>query len=284
MVTVSVHPSAGTSVSYGPAVETSVSHGPSAETSVPHGPTVGFAAQLALLAVLAATTGLGVAGWFVGTAYALTVCATLSLALRRSGARCLGPANQVTLARATLVGGVAALVAESLSGPVPIAVVVGLAGVALLLDGVDGQVARRTGTVSAVGARFDMEVDAFLILVLSVLVAQDLGGWVLAIGLIRYAFVAAAVVLPWLTAPLPPAMWRKTVAAVQGIVLVVAASGLLPRLLAVLVVGLALVSLTWSFGRDIRWLWRRRRAEIQVAPAPTSPVPTAMSPHPSGAV
>lgn len=237
-----------------------VSVHPSAQTTAPHGPTVGFAAQLALLAVLATTTGLGGAGWFVGTTYALAVCAMLGHALRRSGARSLGPANQVTLARATLVGGVAALVAESLGGPVPIAVVVALAAVALLLDGVDGKVARRTGTASTVGARFDMEVDAFLILVLSVFVAQDLGIWVLAIGLTRYAFVAASFVLPWLTAPLPPAMWRKTVAAVQGIVLTVAASGLLPRLLAVLVVALALASLTWSFGRDIRWLWRRHRA------------------------
>ena len=36
-----------------------------------------------------------------------------------------------------------------------------------------------------------MEVDAFLILVLSVYVAQSLGAWVLAIGLARYVFVAA---------------------------------------------------------------------------------------------
>lgn len=258
---------------------------PSTETSAPHGPTVGFAAQLALLAVLAATTGLGVAGWLIGTGYALVVCVTLGLALRRSGARRLGPANQVTLARATLVGGVAALVAGSVTGSAaPLGVLVGLASVALLLDGVDGQVARRTRTTSAVGARFDMEVDAFLILVLSVLVAQELGGWVLVIGLIRYAFVAAAVVLPWLTAPLPPAMWRKTVAAVQGIVLVVAASGLVPRPLAVGVVGLSLALLSWSFGRDIRWLWRHREVEgrVRVAPAPTPPVPTAMSPRPSG--
>ena len=48
---------------------------------------------------------------------------------------------------------------------------VGLTAVALALDGVDGRVARRTETVTAVGARFDMEVDAFLILVLSVYVA-----------------------------------------------------------------------------------------------------------------
>ena len=54
--------------------------------------------------------------------------------------------------------------------------------VALLLDWVDGQVARRTHTESAFGARFDMEVDAFLILVLSVYVASTTGWWVLIIG------------------------------------------------------------------------------------------------------
>jgi phosphatidylglycerophosphate synthase len=145
--------------------------------------------------------------------------------MRRSRRQLLGPANQVTLARATLVGGVAALAADSIQGRVPLGVLVTLASVALALDAVDGQVARRTGTTSALGARFDMEVDAFLILVLSVVVAQSLGGWVLAIGALRYAFVAAAVVLPWLRASLPPRLSRKTVAALQGIVLVVASAG-----------------------------------------------------------
>ncbi|GAA4940924.1 hypothetical protein GCM10023238_03240 [Streptomyces heliomycini] len=48
----------------------------------------------------------------------------------------------------------------------------GLTAVALILDGVDGKVARRTGTSTPLGARFDMEVDAFLILVLSVYVSM----------------------------------------------------------------------------------------------------------------
>ena len=77
------------------------------------------------------------------------------------------------------------------SGRRSVAALVGLAVVALVLDGVDGWVARRTGTVSALGARFDMEVDAFLILVLSVYVAGSVGPWVLAIGAARYAFWAA---------------------------------------------------------------------------------------------
>ena len=66
-----------------------------------------------------------------------------------------------------------------------------LAAVALALDYVDGYVARRTGTESTLGARWDGEVDAFLILVLAVYVAPSAGAWVLLIGLARYAFLVA---------------------------------------------------------------------------------------------
>jgi phosphatidylglycerophosphate synthase len=141
-------------------------------------------------------------------------------------------------------------------------VVAVVASSALVLDAVDGLVARRTGTASALGARFDMEVDAFLILVLSAFVGLFVGMWVLAIGAIRYAFVAAQQVLPWLRGPLPPSRARKTVAAVQGIALVVAGSGLVPTPVAVFVAGGALAALVWSFGRDIAWLWHVRTLPV----------------------
>ena len=62
-----------------------------------------------------------------------------------------------------------------------------------LLDGVDGWLARRHRIASAFGARFDMEIDALLILALSVLAwrHEKAGAWVVASGLLRYAFVAA---------------------------------------------------------------------------------------------
>jgi phosphatidylglycerophosphate synthase len=126
---------------------------------------------------------------------------------------------------------------------------------ALLLDAVDGWVARRTGSITELGARFDMEVDAFLLLVLSAYVAPVLGPWVLAIGLMRYAFVAAGWLVPRLRGQLPPRYWRKVVTAVQGIALAVAASGVLPSLAGVLV-GVALALLVESFGRDVAWLAR----------------------------
>jgi phosphatidylglycerophosphate synthase len=192
--------------------------------------------------------------------------------LDRAGRAALGAANAVTLTRAVLVGAVAALAAGTLAGGrLPIGAVVALTGPALLLDAVDGQVARRSGTTSDVGARFDMEVDAFLILVLSVVLVGPVGGWTLAIGAIRYAFVAAAAVLPWLAAPLPPRFSRKAVAAGQGVVLAVAVSDLLPAAVTAACVGLALVALVWSFGRDVRWLWLRRpvRAVIAVRREPS---------------
>ena len=100
-----------------------------------------------------------------------------------------------------------------------------LAVVALALDAVDGWVARRTGTASAVGARFDMEVDAFLVLLLSVYVARSMGLWVLAIGSAHYVLVVARRALPWLRGEVPPRYWCKVVAAVQGIVLTTVAAG-----------------------------------------------------------
>jgi phosphatidylglycerophosphate synthase len=237
------------------------------------GPLAGLAVLAVLLATLSATVGIGGTGWVAGVAYGLVLTIALSAGLRRAGMRKLGPANVVTLGRAVLVGGVTALVAYSFQRPAPTGVLVALVAVALALDGVDGQVARRTGSTSALGARFDMEIDAFLILVLSVFVAGPLGWWTIAIGAFRYVFVAASLACPWLVAALPPKFSRKVVAAVQGVVLVVATAGLLPPALTLAAVAAALASLTWSFGRDIAWLWNAESARRAIAIIPVSPAP-----------
>lgn len=234
------------------------------------GPLIGLLGQVVLLAALAVTVGLGPWGWLVGIAYGLATCAALTRGLNLHRARALGPADRVTLTRAILVGGVTALTVDSLYRDVPLAVMVGVAIVALSLDFVDGKVARLTGTVSALGARFDMEVDAFLLLVFSVYLTRPFGAWVLAIGAMRYAFVAAGWLLPWMRATLPSRFWAKTVAAIQGIVLVVATVGVLPRPVTAVALAVSLGLLVQSFGHSIRWLWRRRH------PAPTvEPVPAA---------
>jgi phosphatidylglycerophosphate synthase len=166
----------------------------------------------------------------------------------------MGPASWVTLVRAFLAVGVAALIVAG-RGPAPIVV---LASVALVLDLVDGWLARRTGTESAFGARFDGETDAFLILALSVYVAPTHGAWVLTIGAARYVFLLGEWLLPWMRAPIPPRRWRKVVAAAQGIVLTVAAADVLPRLLVQIALAAALVALLVSMGECVVWLWRHR--------------------------
>ena len=223
------------------------------------GPATGLIAQVLLLNVLA-TAGLGAAGWVVGIACAVTIATALARGVARGPGDRLGPASWLTLARATLAVGVAALAADSFTRDTPVALLVTLAAVALVLDAVDGWLARRTGTATALGARFDGEVDAFLILALSVYVAPASGAWVLAIGAARYLFLAGEWLLPWMRAPLPPRRWRKFVAAGQGIVLTLAAAEVLPAGLTQALLGAALAALAASVGECTWWLWRRRDA------------------------
>src|ERR1700722_15358115 len=226
-------------------------------------PVAALVAQMLLPAGLAVAVGLSGAGlspaaWGVGGGCGVITSASLGRGLAYSRAARLSPADWVTLVRATLAVGVAALVADSFGEPARVPLLVSLASVALVLDAVDGAVARRTRTTATLGARFDGEGDAFLILVLSVYVARSAGAWVLAIGAARYAFLAAGWPLPWMREQLPPRYWRKFVAATQGIVLTVAAANILqPAVTKGALVG-ALVLLAESFGRDVWWLRSNR--------------------------
>ncbi|MGM0554159.1 MAG: CDP-alcohol phosphatidyltransferase family protein [Pseudomonadota bacterium] len=174
---------------------------------------------------------------------------------------CPGPANRITLARAALTLPLAGLaVTPGLSSETSLLfAILGLAVIALILDGVDGAVARRTGTVSAFGARFDMELDAAMILALAALawLLAPVGSWVLLIGVLRYLFLAAAYPAPWLAAPLPPRRRRQTICVLQTLALLVVLFPGIPDPAANLVAGLALATLTGSFALDIRWLYRQ---------------------------
>jgi hypothetical protein len=180
------------------------------------------------------------------------------------------PADAVTTVRLLLALAVAVLVARSFVAPPRTALLVTLAAVALVLDAVDGEVARRTAC-TRFGARYDMEVDAFLVLVLSVRVADTVAWWALLIGLARYLLLVAGWCCPWLRGETPPRYWAKVVAAVQGVVLTVVAAGVLPRWLALTALAVALVLLAESFGHQVRQLRRSRPADR----APSAAVTTA---------
>ena len=172
-----------------------------------------------------------------------------------------GPANYVTTIRAALVALVAGVIGHP-AAPGALWAVVGLTAVTGALDGLDGWLARRTRMVSAFGARFDMETDALLILVLSILVWRHdkAGAWVLLCGLMRYGFVAASWRLSWLAQPLPSTWRGKAVAVGQVIGLSVALAPVVPAPPSAIVAAAALAALVWSFAIDIRWLSRRHRA------------------------
>lgn len=180
--------------------------------------------------------------------------------IRGRGRSDFGWANRVTLVRAVLV----AVLAGIFTAPEIVrqhgVVLASLAFAAIVLDGLDGWLAREVGDATRFGARFDMEIDALLILVLSIIVvlADRAGPWVLAIGGMRYAFVAAGQLLPWLNGELPPSAWRKIVCVVQGVVLAAALLPWLPALLVQSALSLSLAALVQSFVRDTLWLWRHR--------------------------
>src|ERR1700710_2349249 len=88
------------------------------------GPAIGLVAQVLLLAILAATVGLGAAGWVVGLASAVTIAGALGRGLAQGRGNRLEAASWVTLARSTLAVGVAALVADSFSRDTPVALLV----------------------------------------------------------------------------------------------------------------------------------------------------------------
>jgi phosphatidylglycerophosphate synthase len=169
-----------------------------------------------------------------------------------------GPANWVTTLRLALTAAVAGLVAGPFTATAAwIAIAITVA--AGLLDGVDGRLARRSGLSSSFGARFDMETDALLILLLSVLAWRHdkAGAWVLLCGLMRYAFVAAGWIRPWLARPLRSTRRGKTVAALQLVGLGVALAPIVAVPVSTAVAGATLAALTWSFALDVAWLARQ---------------------------
>jgi len=180
---------------------------------------------------------------------------------RALGAAGLGAANRVTLVRATLVIPIAALLPWSGGlGTAGLWWIIAAGSLALVLDGVDGKVARATGTATSVGARFDMELDAFLLLVLAILAwsAGPLGPWVILVGLLRYLFLLAGWIWPALQGELPESRRRKVVCVVQGIALLVALGPIISPPAAFLAAAVALALLVHSFGVDTWWLVRHR--------------------------
>jgi phosphatidylglycerophosphate synthase len=169
-----------------------------------------------------------------------------------------GSANQITTVRALLVALLVCLIGEP-HVPALAASAAAASVVVTLLDGVDGWLARRHRIASDFGARFDMEIDALLILALSVLAWQfgKAGAWVVISGALRYLFVGAGAIWPWLHTPLPPSRRRQTICVVQIVALTLAVVPVVPPAVSASLAAVALAALLYSFLVDALWLWQR---------------------------
>ncbi|MCT2260385.1 CDP-alcohol phosphatidyltransferase family protein [Brachybacterium muris] len=120
---------------------------------------------------------------------------------------------------------------------------------AIGLDAVDGQVARRTGSSTQRGWRFDLEADAAAIAVLAATMVHRTG-WVLVPGSLRYVFGGLRQVAPALRGGLQPRLSRRVAAGASMVALVITTWPQVPgRAVHVLSAG-ATMALLASFGRD----------------------------------
>ncbi|MGE0651184.1 MAG: CDP-alcohol phosphatidyltransferase family protein [Alphaproteobacteria bacterium] len=180
--------------------------------------------------------------------------------------RRLGPANWITVGRlgiACLLSGIVAELAIS-EAILPSAVawtIAALAAAGLALDGVDGWIARRGQYESFFGARLDLEVDAFLILVLSVIAWQldKAGPWVILLGAMRYLFWITGLVFARFATPLPESFRRKSACVMTGIILTALIAPVVVAPLSAWLASAALAVLAYSFLVDSLWLARRAR-------------------------
>jgi len=234
---------------------------------------VGLFTAAALLAIASAGRAGTAAAVAAAGIYATIAALVLQAVAGPDAPSRFGSANVVTLLRAGIAALVTGLALEALAtgtgllaGPGEIgdlwawAVPVGTL-LAMMLDGIDGWLARRRRIASAFGARFDLEADALLVLGLSLAVFASgrAGLWVLSAGALRYIFLAAGALWPALAAALPPSFRRKAVCVAIGASLVIALVPVVPAATASLLAGVGVLAIVYSFAVDTVWLIRHRK-------------------------
>ncbi len=202
-------------------------------------------------------------GWLVqgaGVVVGLVVPTVAAISILRRTPPASTGADRVTLFRGVLTGACATVVVLSLADVLPPRSwpLFALALPALLLDAVDGWLARRSNNASPSGGRLDMETDAVFLMILSIPLVWSVGPWALGIGAMRYLFVAASWLRPALRQKLAFSQFRRVVAGIQGVVLVSAVMPVMPVSAAAVATWAALLLLGVSFGKDVVTLERAR--------------------------
>jgi phosphatidylglycerophosphate synthase len=181
----------------------------------------------------------------------LSICTSVLLHRGRwtpSGS--FGAANAFTLLRLGMTAGLAPL---CLSPPGPAAAA--LVSVIFALDGVDGWIARRNGQASLFGAHLDMECDALLVLLCSLVLYQHarLGAFILVPGLLRYLYVVLLLLVPAAGGEAPRSNIARYAFALMMVSLV---ASLWPLPFHAVAAQVATFAIAASFARSIYYGWK----------------------------
>jgi phosphatidylglycerophosphate synthase len=121
------------------------------------------------------------------------------------------------------------------------------------LDGVDGWVAKRRGETSEFGAHFDMETDAYFVLLIGIelFTRGRYGAWILLVGVLRYLYVIALALVPARRGDKPRFRFGRH--AFTGLMLGLSAGMILSEPFATLTTLLGCGLVTASFAHSFYW-------------------------------
>jgi len=121
------------------------------------------------------------------------------------------------------------------------------------LDFLDGWLARRANGVTAFGARFDMETDALVVLVVDVelWMRGQFGVWILTSGLLRYVYVLSVALLPARGGEVPRSSLGRN--AFGTLVLGLCVALVSPTTVGTIAAAIGSAAVTLSFVRSFYW-------------------------------
>lgn len=193
--------------------------------------------------------------WFIIALQLLHIVCYFACKTRKSWA------DAVTILRGTLTAGAAvwALNYDTLS-----AEIWALFLIAIVFDGLDGWIARKTQTTSPEGAIFDMETDGIWVSLMCItLVALGIElPWILILGAWRPVYVLVSSVLPRVETHQKGTFFGKAVFVTVAVVLMVVSSPWRSLFLTKALLILASILLSYSFLRSIALSLRQTRRPL----------------------
>ena len=132
--------------------------------------------------------------------------------------------------------------------------------ISLFLDGIDGFIARYLRQNSKFGEIFDQETDTILLLILSLSININLGQsfLVFLVPLYRYIFLLTQYKVEWLNQALPKSQIRRFLCFLTTLTLILCHMPYIYSSALYYLVNFSIFLITFSFAKDIIWLYRNK--------------------------